>query len=173
MGVSDVAEQNIARQTLLAAANTPIASAGGVSQSSGSGANSATVAPVISITPRNDGATTFSISIPANNDVTHEFDTITSAGTGGNRRLTQEGSGAESSDIVGFTQILPAPVLASESDTGILYVYLGTDTPDSIGSDTDYLAYGFWIHDPVGTATTDIPEIGVFCRQPQLCLRGY
>ena len=42
------------------------------------------------------------------------------------------------------------------------YLYVRTDTPNSVGSPTDYLAYGFWLLGPNAFATGNDPLFGAF-----------
>ena len=177
-GVSDAPERNIVRQTLDAADNVPIAGStgnGSVSQISG-GATAG--AASVTIGTNAGGDRTFRIDLPHTDATTYLITTGTDlVGVGVNEHLVQEefvqeGRGdtatfteqtnAGIGDVVTFNEPQGAVDDDNPDGTGRLYVYLRTDIPESIGDDTDYLAYGFWIHDPVGTAVGDVPAIGVF-----------
>ena len=162
MGDSEAPERNIVRQTLAAAGTIPVGffrsatETGGIRQESivtGGGA------PNIEI-GENSGVTTFSILLRnSHNTILFAIDTTvnaagaftdTTTGMADNRNLVQGGSG----DQVTFTR--------TDAGTGSLHVYLKTNTPNSVAGMDDYLAYGFWIYDPVGTGATDLPLIGAF-----------
>ncbi len=185
MGPLDHPDRNIVLQTLGAANNPPIGGAsanGGVGQISGDIAGIGS--PRVVVTENAGADRTFRVSLPHSAHSTLLILTTTTAlaGVGGNEHLVQaeflqEGGGATATftpqrtagvgDVVTFNEPQPPVDAVSAPDgTGRLYVYLRTDIPDSIGDDTDYLAYGFWIHDPVGTAAGDIPAIGVFVDSP-------
>ena len=164
-GPSDAPEQNIVRQTLDAADNTPVGffrsatETGGIRQESlvtGGGAPNIVIG-------ENSGVTTFSILLrdPHNTTISFLIDTTDVAnapGSGTNANLEQDpldGNG----DQVTFTR--------TYAGTGNVHVYLKTDTPNSVAGMDDYLAYGFWIYDPVGAGATDIPVIGAFVDSNQ------
>ena len=164
----DVAAENIVLQTALAAAAAPVGAGttSGVAQSTEPGLVNA---PNLVVGEDSDGARTISFQIAGTTPYTIDTTvnaagafTDTTTGMADNRNLVQGGSG----NRVTFTQTLGTADTDGNiaTPTGELHVYLRTDTPNSVEGDDDYLAYGFWIYDLVGTdvGTDDVSTIGAF-----------